>query len=148
MTITSLITLFIPNLLMPTYEELLQRAKKAVAKGSETGRFAMPKPELMEEGAKTIIKNFASIASTFRRKEEHIFKFYLKELAVPGELKGGRASFTGNFVQRQMDEKLKEYARLFVLCYSCGKPDTVMVSEDGQEKLKCEACGSKGRIRG
>lgn len=133
---------------MDTYEELLQRAKKATAAKGDGGRFSMPKAELLEEGSKTIIKNFSSIAQTFRRKEDHIHKFFVKVLGVPGDLKGGRAALTGSFNQRQIDERLREYARLYVLCYTCGKPDTQLVVEDKQEKLKCEACGAKARLRG
>ena len=129
------------------YEDLLRRAQKSVSQVGVEDRFTLPTAELMIEGSKTIIKNFSDIADTLRRDQDHIFKFFLKALAVPGEIKGNRASFTGSFTQRQMDNRIREYARLFVICYSCGKPDTHIKKYDGQEKLKCEACGSKTKLR-
>ena len=125
------------------YEELLQRAQKSSPKTDDSDRFTLPTVELMTQGTKTVIKNFSNVASTLRREEDHIFKFFLKALAVPGDLKSGRASFTGSFTQRQMDNRIREYARLYVFCYSCGKPDTQLMRENRILFLKCMACGAR-----
>ena len=43
----------------------------------------------------------------------------------------------------QVDEKLKEYTDVFVICSECGRPDTRMVKEGRILLLECEACGAK-----
>ncbi len=134
---------------MSGYEDALNRAiEKLPEKGEETSRFDIPTPEIEPHGNSTIVKNFTSIAKKLRRKPDHMMKFLTGELAVPGEIdSNGRGVFQGKFRFRQINEKLQSYIEEFVLCNTCGKPDTNLVREDRMLLKKCEACGSKDGVK-
>ncbi|MFP4045559.1 MAG: translation initiation factor IF-2 subunit beta [Candidatus Aenigmatarchaeota archaeon] len=129
------------------YDELLKRAKEKSSGKAESSRFEVPEPELMHEGNKTIIKNFSKIADAIRRPEDHIVKFFSRELAVPGEAEDRRAVFNGRFSEKQVNEKLEKYMEEFVFCPACDKVDTKLIQEQRIYKIKCEACGTKQAVR-
>lgn len=134
-----------------TYEELLKKALEK-AKAKTTGeRFEMPRAEVAAQGAQTIMRNFSQVAAALRRDEKHLLKYLAKEMAAPAHLEGGRAVFQGALQQRLLQQKLESYAKEYVLCRECGKPDTKLVKEGGITILKCEACGARApakRIKG
>jgi len=133
---------------MQSYEKLLDQAFAKLPKKSETSeRFQMPKANIQPAGARTIITNFLEIANAFRRKPEHLQKFLLKELATSGEMKGGRLIVQGRFRSEVVNRKLELYAKEYVFCPDCGKPDTKFIKEDRYLFLKCEACGSRHVVK-
>ncbi|MCD6590808.1 MAG: translation initiation factor IF-2 subunit beta [Candidatus Aenigmarchaeota archaeon] len=133
---------------MESYEKLLDRAYSNLPKNSETGeRFQMPKAQILNAGARTIIVNFTELANILRREPQHLQKFLLKELATSGELQGGRLIVQGRFRADVINKKIELYVKEYVLCPDCGKPDTKFVKEDRYLFLKCEACGSKHSLR-
>ena len=46
-----------------------------------------------------------------------------------------------------INEKINKYARIYVLCSECGKPDTKIIKEGNVNSLKCLACGAKHPIK-
>jgi len=130
------------------YESMLDEAfKKLPKKGEGSERFEMPKAKVLPDGAKTIIMNFTEIAGTFRRENDHLLKFLLKELATKGDLQGAKLTVQGRFRSEMVDRKLDNYAKEYVFCQECGKPDTKIIKEDRYYFLKCEACGAKHVIK-
>jgi len=126
------------------YEQLLKRAEEKISKELTTeGRFKIPKPAVLVQGNNTLVTNFSEITGMIRRDPKHLLKFLSKQLAAPGSLEGSRANFLGKFSEEQIENKIKLYAREYVFCPICGKPDTKLVEEEGVIKMKCEACGSK-----
>lgn len=133
---------------MQSYEKLLDQAFGRLPKSSESSeRFQMPRASILPAGARTIITNFVEIASALRRKPEHLQKFILKELATSGELKGSRLVVQGRFRSDIVDGKVELYAKEYVFCPDCGKPDTKFVRESRYLFLKCEACGSRHIVK-
>ena len=133
---------------MQPYEKLLDMAFERLPKRSEdSDRFQMPRANIQPAGAKTVIINFTDIASSFRREPDHLQKFILKELATSGEMQGTRLVVQGKFRPEVVDKKLELYAREYVLCPDCGRPDTKFVKEDRFLFLRCEACGSRHALK-
>jgi|YelNatPaOPRAMG01_1025707.scaffolds.fasta_scaffold102891_2 translation initiation factor 2 subunit 2 len=133
---------------MQTYEKMLEHAyEKLPKRGESDSRFQMPHAQIQASGAKTIIINFAEIADILRREVSHLQKFLLKELATSGELQGGRLIVQGRFKADVVDKKIELYAKEYVFCPDCGKPDTKFVKEDRFLFLKCEACGARHVIK-
>ncbi|MFH1237396.1 MAG: translation initiation factor IF-2 subunit beta [Candidatus Aenigmatarchaeota archaeon] len=131
-----------------SYDNLLRQAFDKMPKKSEgTDRFQMPRANVQPAGARTIIINFIDIANTFRREPDHMQKFILKELATSGEMQSGRLVVQGKFRPEVVDKKLELYAKEYVLCPDCNKPDTKFIRDDRLIFLKCEACGSKHPIK-
>ena len=131
-----------------SYEKLLDEALGKLPKKAEGDeRFQMPRASVQPAGAKTVIINFTEITGTFRREPGHLQKFILKELATSGELQAGRLVVQGKFRPEVVDKKIELYAKEYVLCPDCGKPDTKFVREDRFLFLKCEACGSRHTIK-
>ena len=122
------------------YKELPEVSKEEV-------RFEMPTVQGSLAGNKTIVTNFPQIAAQLRRPVEHLLKFLLRELATTGEMKPGEMIFTGRFRSEQINERIVKYAKEFVLCHQCGKPDTSLVKDAGATILTCEACGAKASVR-
>jgi len=130
------------------YEELLKKAKEKLPSLSETSsRFEIPKVVGHLQGNKTIISNFNQIVGVLNRPAEHFLKFLLKELATPGELKGNLLILGTRVRSDAINEKIKKYAEDFVVCKTCGKPDTKLVDEQGFVFLRCQACGAKKAVR-
>ena len=130
------------------YNELLSRAKQNAPKSVlEKERFEIPKVRGHMEGNKTIISNFQQIISTLRRPQEHLLKFILKELATPGDVRGGMLVLGTKTMASRINDKIKEYANEFVLCLTCGKPDTEIKKEGDFHFLKCSACGAKQPVK-
>jgi translation initiation factor 2 subunit 2 len=131
-----------------SYEKLLEEAMgKLPKKCEECDRFQMPRANIQPAGARTVIINFTDIASVFRREPEHLQKFILKELATSGELQAGRLVVQGRFRPEVVDKKIELYAKEYVLCQDCNRPDTKFVREDRFLFLKCEACGSRHALK-
>src|SRR3989338_2535258 len=101
-------------------------------------RFEIPKALGHMQGNRTIISNFLQIVSALRRDANHLLKYVLKELATPGEIKKSGALILGTKVPAsRINEKIRQYANEFVLCFECGKPDTTIVKEEGLTYMKC-----------
>ncbi len=129
---------------METYEEMLKRAYsklKTISRSSE--RFTIPKVEGFVAGKNTIVTNITAISSSLRRPIEDIIKFLQKELAVSSKIKDDRLMLNSRINSAKVNEKIELYAKYFVICSECGKPDTEIISEKGIKFKHCLACGAK-----
>ncbi len=133
---------------MESYEKLLDEAYKKV-KVVKTGgeRFEIPKVEGQISGKNTVITNIAQIATYLRRPLEHLAKYLQKELAVPGKIDGDRLILITKLNSQKVNDKIQQYAKEFVICPVCQKPDTEIIAEKGIKFKNCLACGAKSPIR-
>lgn len=133
---------------MPTYEEMLERAKEILPdEATETSRFEIPNVKGHVEGVKTIVNNWTQIADVLRRKPEHLLKYVQKELATPGEIIKASVVFGTKLNAGKINEKIKQYADEFVFCKTCGKPDTKLTKEANVYFVHCQACGAKNSVQ-
>ncbi|MEK6825719.1 MAG: translation initiation factor IF-2 subunit beta [Nanoarchaeota archaeon] len=133
---------------METYETLLQKAYNNIKIISGSGeRFEIPKIAGIVSGKNTIITNITVIANYFRRPVEHLTRFLQKSLATPGKLDGDRLILNTKLSSLKVTEKIQLYAKEFVLCGECTKPDTEIISEKGIKFKHCLACGAKSPIK-
>ena len=133
---------------MESYEQLLKKAYekvKVVSKSSD--RFEIPKAEGQVSGNSTFITNISQISSCLRRDVNHLVKFLQKELAVYGRIDGNRLMLKTKLNSAKVNEKIEKYAKEFVICNVCEKPDTEIVSEKGVKYKHCLACGAKSTIK-
>lgn len=132
---------------MNDYEKLLEDAYKDIKPvKSNIDRFEVPKIEGHIEGTKTILTNFKQIASYIRRDEAHIIKYLTKELAAKADVKGDRVILTRKIPSKQINEKIQQYVKDFVLCRECKKPDTEILKQDRMTFVHCLACGAKHSV--
>ena len=131
------------------YKEMLDEARKSLPEVVFIKeRFEIPKVLGHMQGNRTIISNFLQIASALRRNVDHMLKYVLKELAAPGEIKKSGALILGTKVSAsRINEKVRQYANEFVLCFECGKPDTQIMREGELNYMKCTACGAKNFVK-
>ena len=130
------------------YEELLKKGfEKLPKKFEKIERFEMPKVAGLIEGNKTIITNFYQVADILHRAPEHLLKFLLRELATPGNLEKNRLILGRKISSAIINEKIEMYAKTFVLCPECKKPDTQLIRENKILMIKCAACGAKHPVR-
>ena len=133
---------------MESYEKLLDKAYKEVKLVSKSsGRFEIPKVTGQVSGKNTIITNILEIASYLRRPIESLVKFLQKELAAVIKLEKDRIIINTKINSEKVNDKIQVYAKEFVICQGCGKPDTEIVSEKGIKSKHCLACGAKSPIK-
>ena len=134
---------------MDDYKKILEVVRKNLPEAVFVKeRFEIPKVLGHIQGNKTIVSNFLQISSALRRDVEHLLKYVLKELATPGEIKKSGALILGTKVPAsRINEKIRQYANEFVLCFECGKPDTQLIREGELTYMKCTACGAKNFVK-
>ena len=133
---------------MESYEELLKKAYgkvKVVSKSSD--RFEIPKVAGQVAGKNTVITNISQIASYLRRPMDQLAKFLQKELAAAGKIENERLILNTKLNSMKVNDKVELYAKEFVICPVCTKPDTEVVSEKGIKFKHCLACGAKSPIK-
>ncbi len=133
---------------MESYEKLLDNAYEKVKVVGKCGeRFEVPKVQGNVTGNTTFITNFVQIADYLRRDHMHLAKFLQKELAVYGKIEGNRLMLKTKLNSNKVNEKIEKYAKEFVICPVCGKPDTELLSEKGIKFKNCLACGAKSPVK-
>lgn len=136
------------------YEELLNSAYEDVevsdvsnGHGSEcSGRFEIMKVRGHHEGVRTVISNFLKVAGCLRRRPEHLLKFLRRELGIQGEIKGERLILSRKLSSKNINAKIEKYAKRYVICAKCGKPDSELNEESGKLFVRCLACGNKNEV--
>jgi len=130
------------------YEQLLKKAKEylPVIQVSKE-RFEIPKVSGHIQGNKTIINNFMTIVKTFGREEYQLLKYLQRELATPAHVDGQRLILGRKLNSEFINKKIEEFAKDFVICRECNKPDTRLIKEERILFLKCTACGARYPIR-
>ncbi|MCX8159268.1 MAG: translation initiation factor IF-2 subunit beta [Candidatus Pacearchaeota archaeon] len=133
---------------MESYEQLLKEAyaKVKVVKISSE-RFEIPKAKGFISGKNTIITNITQISDYLRRPLEHIIKFLQQQLAVSGKMESDRLILNTKLNSEKINQKIQEYAKEYVLCTECSKPDTEITTEKGIKFKKCLACGAKSPVK-
>ncbi|MBD3249269.1 translation initiation factor IF-2 subunit beta [Candidatus Woesearchaeota archaeon] len=130
------------------YKKLLEKARKELPEDlKKSERFKVPAVKGHIEGNKTVINNFGQIANVLGRDKSHLLKFVLKELAAPGDLKNNTLIIKRRINSELVNEKIQKYAKEFVTCTECDKPDTKIVKKGNVTYLKCLACGASHPIR-
>ena len=134
-------------LMVEDYDKALERAYAALPKKTEASeRFEVPVAEVLVQGNKTIIKNFEALTNKLRRDPKHLAKYLSKELAAPGNIEGGRLVLNSKFYERSINEKIRNYVDMFILCKQCHRPDTKLVEHERLFTMVCEACGARGAV--
>jgi len=130
------------------YVQFLERAwQKLPEKLRSPTRFEIPEAISFVEGNQTIIKNINEIANVFGRDPKHLLSFLVKELAAPGNYDGKRAIINRSLRRQVINQKIKTYAKEYVICHECGRPDTKFTELGGEKIVKCEACGGWWPLR-
>lgn len=130
------------------YNELFERARKQLPeKVFEQSRLEIPKISSVIEGNKTFIVNIRDILTVINREENHFLKFFAGELATSVTMEGTRAVFAGKHAKITLQNLLERYIKEYVICGECGKPDTVLVSENRILRKRCDACGASMAVK-
>jgi translation initiation factor 2 subunit 2 len=138
----------LPSEFMESYEKLLEKAYKSVKVVEKSGeRFEIPKVKGHISGNNTLITNVSQIASYLRRPIGHLAKFLQKELASYTRMDGNRLILKSKLNSGKVNEKIEKYAKEFVICPVCGKPDTEITSDKSVKHKHCLACGANSPIK-
>ncbi|MBI4452992.1 translation initiation factor IF-2 subunit beta [Candidatus Woesearchaeota archaeon] len=134
---------------MDEYKKMLEYVRKNLPEAVFIKeRFEIPKVMGHIQGNRTVISNFLQIAASLRREVDHLLKYVLKEIATPGEIKKSGALILGTKIPAsRINDKIRQYANEFVLCFECGKPDTQIIREGELTYMKCSACGAKNFVK-
>ena len=125
------------------YADSLDRALDALPeRNEEQSRLSIPDPEGETDGAFTRLTNIGEIADALGRDVEHVHRNVQRELGTNGQLDDDRARYNGSFSVADFEAAIDEYVAEYVTCTECGLPDTRLVTEDGVDMLRCEACGA------
>ncbi len=125
------------------YEQMLDRAYLSIPKKALAHeRFEIPRADSMIQGSKTIVRGINELLKTMRREKKHFLKFLTKETALPINEGNNQIIINGKVGAIQLNRLIESYFKQFILCHECGKPDTNIITQDGVQIIKCEACGA------
>jgi translation initiation factor 2 subunit 2 len=141
---------FLKNMTKADYEKLLKRIEGNLSdeKKQTTTRFELPTVDVMWEGQKTFLRNFAEFPKILRRNPDKVLQYLSKEFAVPAERIGDKAMFIGRRDPDDFTRLFQIYVKDYLECPTCKSPDTKIVKENRITFLICEACGAKSTMKG
>jgi translation initiation factor 2 subunit 2 len=130
------------------YDKLLSRAHEKLPTIMDSSeRFQVPEVELIYEGKTSILRNFGEIVEVINREADHLLKYLLREIGTAGSIEGRRVIFKGKVVKKQIDDRIKNYVEIYVLCSECHRPDTKMTKDGRILVLECDACGAHRPVK-
>lgn len=128
------------NLLDEAFEKIPENVKKL-------SRFEIPEVEIRIESKNTYITNFNRIINTLNRDKKHFIGVFLKKAGTMGEIRGQQLFLKSVYKEKVLNRLIEQYAKTYVLCKICNKPDTEIQREGKALYLKCTACGAREEIR-
>lgn len=115
-------------------------------------RYKMTPLSVSQEGknqnTRTIIKNFTLICSELKRDPMDIEKFIGYKLNLRVKIEKKELMVHGNHTVMVLQNIINEYIKDYVLCGSCGNPETNICNNKIINVLICCACGSSTEVSG
>lgn len=133
-----------------SYRELLDRIKDHLQSEGikKETRLAIPEPDIIWVGNRTIVRNFGTIASALNRDPQKVIIFFAREMATAASLdEDKRAIFIGRRDLQSFKSLLQRYIKYYVICPVCKSPDTKLEKQRRITFLICEACGARSPVR-
>jgi len=125
------------------YDTILDRGLSELPEVAEDReRLSIPDPEGETDGSFTRLTNLPAIADAVGRDTQHLHRFIQREFGTNGQFDGNQARYNGSFSIADFDAAIASYVEEYVTCSECGLPDTRLTTEDGNQMLRCEACGA------
>jgi len=126
------------------YDSALDRAFDTLPEqpSEADSRLSIPDPAGETDGAFTRLTNLPAIADALGRDVDHLHRSIQKTLGTNGQFEDGQARYNGSFTVADLQGAIDDYVAEFVTCSECGLPDTKLVTEDGIDMLRCQACGA------
>ena len=128
------------------YDYLLRRLyEKLPARGAKASRFELPRLQVERVGTKTIIRNFRELTSVMRREPRLVMRYLLKELGASGNYDEDTGMLTINVrvSAATLTTLVQRFVKTYVICPTCGAPDTRLEKRGKSWVLVCEACGAE-----
>ena len=130
------------------YLELLDRAFEKIPEGFHTSeRWNIPTARIEYEGKNTIILNFKEIVDYIKRNEKLFIKYILQEVGTAGQTRGNKAVLKGKQKLNTLNRLIKAYCDYYVICETCGKPETIIQKEGRSHLMVCHACGTRHPVK-
>jgi translation initiation factor 2 subunit 2 len=130
------------------YNKILDEAYEKIPDNvKQLSRFEIPKVEIRIESKNTYITNFNKIINTLNRDRRHFIGIFLKKAGTMGEIRGQQLFLKGTYKEKVLNRLIEQYAKQYVLCGICNKPDTEIQREGKKHFLKCTACGAREEIK-
>jgi translation initiation factor 2 subunit 2 len=130
------------------YDKLLEKAwANMPANLKDHARFEIPKADSFVEGNQTIIRNFSEVADLLGREPKHLQTYLSRELASLIVADGSRIIINRALRREVVNKRIEDYAKEYVICQQCGRPDTKFTELAGERIIKCEACGGWRPLR-
>jgi len=130
------------------YEKLLDNAYEKIPENvKKMSRFIIPEVEIRIEAKNTYITNFNKIINALNRDRKHFIGLFLRKAGTMGEIRGQQLFLKGVYKEKVLNRLIDQYAKTYVLCKICNKPDTEIQREGKALFLKCTACGAREEIK-
>lgn len=100
-------------------------------------RYKMTVPEIKTEKKSYIVSNFEDICKELDREPIHVAQFLNSRFGCSTKLKKGEYFIQKEITSKEVLTEIKIYIDYFVLCQSCGNPETV----PDKDTFTCKACG-------
>lgn len=136
--------------LLYNYEALLERLYRQVPAPASSGeRFEMPRVQAIHVGSQTIIRNFKEIADRINRDPQLVTRYLLRELATAGSYdpSSGTLKINIKVTASSLNTLLERFVKTYVICPTCGRPDTRLLKRGKVFILKCDACGAEQPLK-
>jgi len=135
---------------MKSYYEMLDEAYEKLLERTPTKSFRdkleIPLPKVSYQKGWTVILNAKEFSQIFNRDLQLIAKFLQIEYNAPTRIENNTIIIMRKVTMEGIREKMKRFAKEFVVCPVCGKPDTSLVKRNRILYLKCMACGAESPI--
>ncbi len=123
------------------YMKLLDKAYKVITPRVQR-RQEIPRLKIQTLPKRTIIQNFKEVCQKLNRDPSHVARFFLKELAVPGNIEGEAFTIYAERSPRTLETVYERYIKFYVVCPVCNSIDTYLTKEGRIYVLHCTACGA------
>lgn len=108
-------------------------------------RYKMPALQAKQQTNCVVIENLSGIASSLNRPACMILKFFGVRLGT--QVNTSKNTINGTFKASDLQDTLQEFIATYVLCPSCGNPETTIYMKKTTYKRSCKACGIDERMQ-
>ncbi|MEM4035953.1 MAG: translation initiation factor IF-2 subunit beta [Fervidicoccaceae archaeon] len=136
--------------ILKDYEYLLQRLYlKAPSPASSGERFQLPKPDVVKVGNETVFRNLKEFAYLMKREPQLLVRYLLRELGVSGtyDEESGILKIGTTVSAQGLYALMERFAKQYVICPTCGRPDTRLEKRGRIFFMKCDACGAEQSMK-